>query len=98
MKTIRVLRNTGGNLPRFNEGQVVDVSDETADLLCGLYLAELLKAIPDEPLRAIPENPSIVAAEAKLTEVKHRWTAGQGANEPPPKQKRHSKTKPKFKE
>jgi hypothetical protein len=63
MKNVRVLRNTGANLPRFTEGQVVDVEDETAELLCGLNLAELLKAIPDEPLRAIPENPSIMAAE-----------------------------------
>lgn len=95
MKTIRVLRNTGNHLPRFTEGQVVDVPDETANLLCGLKLAELLKTIPAEPLRAVPENPSIVAAEAKLNDIKERWTAPAPE---PPKHKRHPKSKPEFKE
>ena len=94
MKTIRVLRNTGANLPHFTEGQVVDVPDETADLLCGLHLAELLKAIPSEPLQAVPENPTILAAEAKLQEIKEGWLA----ESPQPKPKRQSKTKPESEE
>ncbi len=102
MKTIRILRNTGANLPPFTEGQVVNVADNAAELLCGLGLAEVLKAVPDEPMRAIPENPSIVAAEAKLNEVKDRWMTGKGANETPdqspPKSKRPPKTKPELKE
>lgn len=97
MKTIRILRNTGNHLPRFTEGQVVDVPDETADLLCGLALAELLKTVPPEPLRAIPENPSIVAAEAKLKEIKDRWTAPAPTPQTP-KAKRQPKTKPESKE
>lgn len=95
MKTIRLVRNTGASLPRFTEGQVVDVPDETADLLCGLKLAELLKAVPDQLLQAVPENPSIVAAEAKLNEIKERWT---GEPERPPKPKHRPKTKPESKE
>lgn len=94
MKKIRVLRNTGRHLPRFTEGQVVDVPDQTADLLCGLNLAELLETIPDEPLQAIPANPSILAAEDKLQEIKQRWTAPP----PQPKYKRQSKTKSESKE
>ena len=83
MQRIRVLRNTGQNLPRLAEGQVVDVPDDTADLLCRLNLAVLLKAIPSEPLAAIPENPTIQAAEEKLEEIKDRWT-----KEPPLRSKR----------
>lgn len=94
MKTIRVLRNTGSHLPHFSEGQVVEVPDETADLLCGLSLAELLKTTPPEPLRAVPDNPSILAAEEKLQEIKERWTAPL----PPPKHKRQPKTKSEPKE
>lgn len=97
MKTIRILRNTGVDLPRFTEGQVVDVPDEAANLLCGLKLAELLKTIPDEPLRAIPENPSILAAEAKLAEIKHDWMSGDTPQDPP-KPKRSPKTKLDSKE
>ena len=97
MKTIRVLRNTGVDLPRFTEGQVVDVPDDTANLLCGLKLAELLKTIPDEPLRAIPENPSILAAEVKLAEIKEGWLSGDTPQEPL-KPKRPQKTKLDSKE
>ena len=93
MKTIRIVRNTGADLPRFTEGQVVDVPDGTADLLCGLKLAELLRTIPDEPLKAIPENPTILAAEAKLAEIKEGWL-----DPDPPKQKRPTKTKLDSKE
>jgi hypothetical protein len=97
MKTIRVLRNTGNHLPRFAEGQVVDVPDQTADLLCGLNLAELLKTVPDQPLMAIPDNPSVLAAEDKLQEIKDRWTSGRGANESPPQPAPKSKRQPKTK-
>lgn len=99
MKTIQVLRNTGSHLPHFTEGQVVDVPNETAELLCGLNLAVLLKTIPDEPLQAIPENPTIVAAEAKLAEIKDRWLSGNPPLEGPlSKSKRQPKTKPESKE
>lgn len=98
MKTICVLRNTGATLPRFSEGQVVSVEDQTADLLCSLNLAELLKTIPEEPLRAIPENPSILAAEAKLNEIKERWTSGEPTAQPTPRPKHRPKTKPESKE
>ena len=102
MKTIRVLRNAGASLPHFTEGQVVDVPDQTADLLCGLNLAELLKTVPQEPLRAVPENPSIIAAEATLKEIKDRWTDGVGQIESPAQpivRPRHRpKTKPETKE
>ena len=94
MQTIRILRNTGAKLPHFTEGQVADVPDEIAELLCGLHLAELLKAIPDKPLRAVPENPTILAAEAKLQEIKEGWLA----ESPQPKPKRQSKTKPESEE
>lgn len=92
MKTIRVLRSTGSHLPTFSEGQVAKVPDETADLLCGLDLAEVLEAVPDEPLEAIPENPSIKAAEEKLQEIKNRWQDGKGVNESP-KPRRRQKSK-----
>ena len=95
MKTVHVLRNTGAHLPRFAEGQVVDVDDQTAELLCSLNLAELLKAIPGEPIKAIPENPTILAAELKLAEIKSRWTEDVA---PLSKQKRHQKTKPESEE
>ena len=95
MKTIRVLRNTGVHLPRFAEGQVVDVDDQTAELLCSLNLAELLKAIPGEPLKAIPENPTILAAESKLADIKSRWTEDVA---PLSKSKRQVKTKPESEE
>lgn len=58
---IKVLRNTGANLPNFTEGQVADVSDDVAELLCGLRIAEILHAIPDEPVRAVPDSPGIQA-------------------------------------
>lgn len=81
---------------------MVNVPDQTADMLCSLSLAELLKTIPEEPLRAIPENPSILAAEDKLAEIKDRWMNGEGVNEAapqsPPQRKRHPKTKPDSKE
>lgn len=93
MKTIRIVRNTGADLPRFTEGQVVDVPDGTADMLCGLKLAELLRTIPDEPLKAIPENPTILAAESKLAEIKEGWL-----DPDPPKPKRPTKTKSDSKE
>lgn len=88
MKTIRLLRSTGLNLPRFTEGQVADVPDETAELLCGLSLAEVLKTVPDEPLRAIPDNPSIVAAEAKLAQIKEGWLGGGTPLEAPKHRRR----------
>lgn len=74
MKKIRILRNTGADLPRFTEGQVSDVADEIADMLCGLKLAELLRTIPDNPLQAVPENPSIVAAEVNPKPRRHSKT------------------------
>ncbi len=96
MKTIRMLRSTGADLPRFSEGQVVSVQDSVADLLCGLAIAELLKAVPDEPLKAVPDNPTIVAAEQKLAEIKEKW-AGR-TDDTPAKPKRQFKTKPEIKE
>lgn len=81
MKTIRLLRSTGLNLPRFTEGQVADVPDETAELLCGLSLAEVLKTVPDEPLKAIPEHPSITATEAEGESPKHRRRPGRKSND-----------------
>jgi len=101
MKKIRLLRSTGPSLPRFSEGQVVEVPEDTADLLCGLNLAEVIEMVPDKPLQAVPENPSIVAAEAKLKDIKDRWTKGEAedaAPPPPPKPKRQPKTKTKTKE
>lgn len=82
MKTIRVLRSTGNNLPHFTEGQVVDVRDDVADLLAGMNLAEVLKAVPEEPLRTVADNPSIQAVETRLIETKERWIAGKASNEP----------------
>lgn len=96
MKTIRILRNTGANLPRFSEGQVVNVQDSVADLLCGLAIAELLKAIPGEPLKAVPDNTTIVAAEQKLAEIKEKWVGR--TDDTPAKPKRQFKTKPEIKE
>lgn len=84
MKSIRILRNTGAGLPHFTEGQVVGVPDETADMLCGLKLAVLLKTIPVEPLRAIPAASAIVADEDSSQE--------------PSKPKRQYKTKSDPKE
>jgi len=101
MKKIRLLRSTGPSLPRFSEGQAVEVPEETADLLCGLNLAEVIEMVPDKPMQAVPENPSIVAAEAKLEQIKDKWTSGETdkASPPPaPKAKRQPKTKPKTKE
>ena len=94
MTAIRILRNTGANLPRFTEGQVVDVPADTAALLCGLALAEVLETTPPAPLRAVPENPTILAAEEKLQEIKQRWTAPPQ----PPKPKRQSKHRSESKE
>jgi hypothetical protein len=95
VQTIRVLRSTGGNLPRFAEGQVVDVSDDTARLLCGLNLADVIKAIPEEPLAAVPENPTIMAAEHDLQAIKDGWISEEPE---PPKYKRHQRTKHEAKE
>jgi hypothetical protein len=82
VKTIRVLRNTGSHLPRFTEGQVVDVADETAVVLCSLHVAEVLRTIPVEPMKAVPEEPAIMAVD----------------EESQPKQKRNQKTKLDSKE
>lgn len=68
-----MLRSTGANLPRFSEGQVVNVQDSVADLLCGLAIAELLKAIPGEPLKAVPENPTIVATDDTPAKPKRQF-------------------------
>lgn len=46
MKQIRVTRNLGDGLPRYREGQVVDVSDEECDRLVSRGLAEVLRAVP----------------------------------------------------
>lgn len=96
MKTIRVLRSTGNNLPHFTEGQVVEVHDDVANLLAGLSLAEVLKAVPAEPLCTVEDNPSIQAAEARLMETKEKWLAGKPSNETssqPVKPKRQHKHK-----
>ena len=85
MKRICVLRNTGSHLPRFTEGQVVDVPDEIAELLFGLKLAELIQTIPDEPLKAIPEKPTILATDI-------------APEAPLSKSKRQVKTKPESEE
>lgn len=102
MKTIRVLRSTGNHLPRYAEGQVVDVPDHSADLLCELGLAEVIRAIPAEPLQAVPENPSIVAAEQKLRDIKDRWLGdadtSESADKPRPKPRPKQKNKPDTKE
>ena len=85
MKTVRVLRNTGAHLPRFSEGQVVGVDEQTAELLCSLNLAELIKTIPAEPLQAIPAKPTILATE-------------HAPEAPLSKTKRQVKTKPESEE
>lgn len=63
MKTIRILRSTGANLPRFTEGQEVSVDSETAELLCRLKLAEVLQAVPGEPLQGVPPEPEVQAEQ-----------------------------------
>jgi hypothetical protein len=77
------------------EGQVVDVSDDTASLLCSLNLADVIKAIPAEPLTAVPDNPTIMAAEDDLQAIKEGWISEQPE---PPKHKRNHKTKTDSKE
>jgi hypothetical protein len=83
VKKIIVLRNTGADLPRFSEGQVVDVQDKVAELLCGLKLAEVLQAVPPETLHAVPDISTVLTAEDVAE---------------PPQPKRPSKTKPESKE
>jgi hypothetical protein len=56
MKRIKVLRSLGLGLPRFVEGQVVEVDDETCGQLIAAGLAELIRAVPDpgKVLEAVP--------------------------------------------
>jgi len=65
LKKIRVLRSTGSDLPQFTEGQVAEVDEATAELLCKLNLAEVIKAIPPKPVAAVPDEPGIQADQDK---------------------------------
>lgn len=53
---IRVLRNLGGDWPRWREGDTVEAADDTAAKLAAVGLAELIRAVPPEPeILGIPE-------------------------------------------
>jgi len=52
----KILRNIGtdSGLPSYTEGQVVEGDENKLDELCKLGLAEIIAAVPSEPMQAIP--------------------------------------------
>lgn len=58
MKVIKVLRSLGAGLPRFVEGQVVEVDDGTVNQLVSAGLADLIRTVPPrgDVLIAVPPD------------------------------------------
>lgn len=77
---IRILRNLGRNYPDYYEGQVVETDKQVGQSLCEQGLAEVvietIKAIPPEPVIAIPSEPEIVATTLEETERPKRKKNG----------------------
>ena len=68
---IKVLRNLGYGLPDYTEGQVVDVEQELGESLCQRGLAEqIIQAVPQSPLKAVPPVPEIGSVEQAEADLK----------------------------
>jgi len=79
MKRIRLLRNLGAGYPPYKEGEEQDVQDHLADVLCGKKLAELIRAIPNKPLKAVPDKPQIEGTRSKKRTPATSEDSGQEA-------------------
>ena len=65
MKRIQVLRNLGLGLPRFTEGQTVEVDDQIGEQLIGMGLAVELLGVPPvgELLTGVPPTVDLQPAD-----------------------------------